>query len=113
MKTAYFLPREQSKEIIEAALACGSNIRCDELNAPFSLERKKTEKTPAQILKIALEEKHSLFHFILRKDRPGRPDVFDVGCSTMVTRPDYFLWIDITPEQGAELIAKYGLELLT
>jgi hypothetical protein len=111
-RTAYFVPSDIAEELIHDALKLGSNIRCDQLDASKSWFREKTAKTPEEILQMVKKRKDGLFHFILRQRIPGRVDYFDVGCSTLAHRPDYFLWIDITPEQGAELIAKYGLELL-
>jgi hypothetical protein len=109
MRIRAFKTPPQRREVLTEAMSVALHVYCDKLDCSESFARQPTDKTPEWVLDRALSV-DSHFHFIERDDSCGR--YFDVGLSTLMGSPDYFLWIKVSIEEGERLIEKYNLEPL-
>ena len=84
-------------------------VWCDQLDGSVSFSRQPTDKTPEEVLQIGLREVNTLWNFIKREAMCGDEAYYDVGCCTLGKRPEYFLWIKLSIEDGDKLVKKYKL----
>ncbi len=120
-RTPYVLPAEKADSVFRDAMKLARAIYIDELDCSKSFSRISSNKTYDEIMEIA-EKYHSLYHFIYRdmsflpqefEDANGlnlNRDYWDVGFTTISSKPDYFLFIELEIEDGFDLIKKYKLK---
>ena len=109
-RKVYIIPTKHIRSIMEWGIKHGQNVHADELDCSKSFVRQYTKKTPREVLELGLKSKGTFWSFIHRDAICGDPEKWDLGCRTTGTKADYFLWIDLTPEQGQKLILEYNLE---
>lgn len=109
---SYRIPKDNISAIFAEAMLLANYIYVDELDCAKSFARQQTDKTIEEVFEIALNNKSTLWNFIYRPHLfNGENPYFDIGCSTIGLKPDYFLWIRLSVENGEKLIKKYKLEL--
>lgn len=104
----FFIFPQNKKEFLEDCMAVADKTWVDELDCSKSWLRQPTDKTPVEVLELGLKIK-SHYTFIFRQGY-GHPDYFEAGLSTICKTPDYFLWINLSVEQGLKMIEKWGLK---
>jgi hypothetical protein len=108
----YRLPTNK-EDFLRKAMALAYDVRVDELDCSKSMCRTQTDQTIEQVLQHCLADSKTHYTMILRDRRDyGGNLYFEVGASTMMNTPDYFLWIDLTVENGRKLIEDFNLERL-
>ena len=110
-KRAFKIRREHARELLEEAIhEYAYFVNVDHL-PPGTIRRRPTDKSIWWVIKHVLESKHNHFAFIERDGLLSETNpYFDVGCSSMASDTDYFLWIRIPIEAGENLVEKYQLE---
>ena len=108
----YRLPANK-EEFLRKSMALAYDVRVDELDCSKSMCRTQTNQTIEQVLQHCLADSKTHYTMILRDRRDYGGDLyFEVGASTMTTeyeQADYFLWIDMTVENGRKLIEIFNL----
>lgn len=113
-RASYQIPPKEAKEILKAAIAVSKIIRVDELDCSKSFTRQSTDKTVEEVLEIGLNNSKTHYNFIYRDmSFNGQKDYWDVGFCTICLNPDYFLWIELEPDKGYEIINKFKLKEYT
>ena len=108
----YRLPSNK-EEFLRKAMALADDVRVDELDCSKSMRRVATDQTIEQVLQHCIADSKTHYTMILRDRRDyGGNLYFEVGASTMRNTPDYFLWVDMTVENGRKLIEDFNLERL-
>lgn len=108
----YRLPANK-EDFLRKSMALADEVRVDELDCSKSMCRTQTDQTVEQVLQHCLADRKTHYTMILRDRRDyGGNLYFEVGASTMMNTPDYFLWIDLTVENGRKLIEDFNLERL-
>jgi hypothetical protein len=104
------VPKSRAEECIREALKLSYFVNVDELDCSKSFARQPTNKTVGEILEIGFKYKSTLYNFIYKDVAfVGEEPYYDVGFSTVGLKPEYFLWLKLTPENGQKLIEKYGM----
>ncbi len=121
MKTtriAYNFNKPIAAALLTDAIAISYATRVDQLDCSVSFARQPTKKTVEEVIAIGLHKDTStLFNFIYRdmsflpQEYPENHNYWEIGFSTLCLTPDYFLWINLLPEDGYKLVKKYGLQL--
>lgn len=104
----FFIFPENKKEFLEECMSVADHVWTDELDCKKSFARQPTDKTPKEVLELGLKTK-SHYTFIYRAGY-NEPDYFETGLSTIGNTPNYFLWINLSIEQGLKMIEKWGLK---
>jgi hypothetical protein len=111
-RTAY---RAETKEIarqaIMRALQLSTSVRVDQLDCSVSWCRQPTEKSVSEIIEI-WENSKGVFNCIFRDLKSFMPEsesYWDVGLSTFGPI-SYFLWIELKPEDGDQLVKEFDLK---
>lgn len=108
----YRLPANK-EEFLRKSMALADEVRVDELDCSKSMHRTQTDQTVEQVLQHCLADSKTHYTMILRDHRDyGEGLYFEVGASTMMNTPDYFLWIAMTVDNGRKLIKDFNLERL-
>ena len=108
-QTSFCIKKSDRKALILDALALSSWTATDQLDCSVSFLRQSTDKTPLEVLSMSLKKGFFVFNLMNAPYR-GEEPYFDVGCSTIGGNVDYFLWINLTIENGNKLIKKYNLK---
>lgn len=104
----FFVFPENKKEFLEDCMAVAYKVWADEIDCAKSAHRRQTDKTPEEVLEIGL---NTISHYtFIYRDGYGQPDYFETGLSTLGNNPYYFLWINLSIEQGLKMIEKWGLK---
>ena len=106
----YKFTKKIARKLLTDAMLLSDNIWTDELDCSKSFCRVESSKTPSEVLEIGLKDKHTFYSFIYRPEQGSQEEHFELGLSTMLMKPDYFLWIRLSIEDGLELTKKYKLE---
>jgi len=110
VKKSYILPKNP-EQLIRECLELSSKSWVDQLDCSVSCARQKTNLTIEEVLKIALEDKRTMWSFIYRKGwLRDEIDHWEVSCRTTSGKIDYFLWICIDLAVGNAIIEKYKLK---
>ena len=110
-RKSYRVPRELAEKIIRECLELSDFTSVDELDCSKSFARQVTDKTVSEVLKIGFNNKATLYNFIYRPDLYGYYEAyFDIGFCTIGIKPEYFLWLNLTPENAQNIIDKYKLQ---
>lgn len=110
MRMPYKIPKSKREKILREAIKVASQVRVDQLDCSVSCARQPTDKTVEEVLKLGLNDAHTLYSFILRAGQGMYEDYYDVGLSTIGVRPEYFLWIELSIDNGLALIKKFKLK---
>jgi hypothetical protein len=105
----YKFSKEIARQLLTEAMELSYSVKVDELDCSKSCCRVATDKTPIEVLEIGLNDKYTLYSFIYRRNYGYPKDYFELGLSTMLMNPDYFLWIRLSIEDGNNLAKKYKL----
>ena len=106
----YKFSKEIAKQLLLEAMELSDFVTTDELDCSKSFHRIATNKTPIEVLEIGLSDKHTFYSFIFRPAQGSQEEHFELGLSTMLLKPDYFLWIRLSIVDGNALAKKYKLE---
>lgn len=113
-RSSYLLPPDIAEAVIRDSMAVASVVRTDQLDCNVSWARQPTDKTPEQVIRLGVKGKNTLWNFIWRT---YPVEYVDVGLVTTVHVPskrasiDYFLWLELSPENAQDIISKYKLQL--
>lgn len=110
-KRAFKIPRDIARDLFtEAILEHAFHVDVDKLDNSWA--REPTEKPIFWVMNHILTSGSYHLSFIERP--PFHEDsqfaFFDIGCSSLASDPEYFLWIRVSIERGESLIQKYNLE---
>lgn len=108
-KRAFQIRKEHAAELLEEAKSLATYIAVDHL-PPGVMTRRGTDKSIPWVTNHILNSKRVHFAFIEREQFANEPPYFDVGCSTLASDPEYFLWIRVPISAGEMLIEKYQLK---
>ncbi len=108
MNIHYSIPKDKREEILCAAIEIAYFVKVDQLDCSKSWMREDTDKTVEEVLNIGLNDKNTLYSFILRGAFQDNT-YYEAGLSTIGFKIDYFLWINLSLENGQKIIDKYGL----
>lgn len=107
----FVIPKNKREQILREAVKVSKRTWTDQLDCSISWTRQPTDKTVEGVLALGLEHSHTHYTFILRDSMGGlRIPCFEIGLSTIGMRPEYFLWIELSIENGVALIKKFKLK---
>ena len=106
----YKFSKEIARQLLLEAMELSKSVTTDELDCSKSFHRIATDKSPIEVLELGLTGKHTFYSFIFRPAQGSQEEHFEVGLSTMLMKPDYFLWIRLSIVDGNKLAKKYDLE---
>ena len=105
----YKFTRKIARKLLEESILLSDNVLVDELDCSKSFHRTATSLSVKEVLDIGLKDKNTFYSFIHRPAHGSQEEHFEIGLSTMLMKPDYFLWIRASIEDGLKLIKKYKL----
>lgn len=108
-KRQFIIEKSFDRELFNDALEFAFFSRVDKLDGkPI---REPIDTPIKEIMDLCLRDTKRHMTFIERDERDyGGLLYFEVGLSTMGIKPEYFVWINISIENGEKLIKKYSLK---
>ena len=104
------LPRSKAEKVIREAINISKSVVVDELDCAKSWCRQPTTKTTEEVFTMGIENKDTMWHFIIRHWSNSNPST-DIGLSTMpIYGVSYFLWINLEIDAAYKLAEKYKLK---
>lgn len=105
----FFVFPEDKESFLWECIAESDKTWVDQLDCRISPARQSTDLSVGEVMDIGLHDPKTHYTFIFRQGY-GQPDYFETGLSTIGNSPDYFLWINLSVEQGLKMIEKWGLK---
>ena len=123
IKLQYDINYDNHLSVFKDALKIARKVFIDELDCSKSFCRKRSNKTLEEMLEMA-KDRSLRHHFVfIHRDQSFLPQDFiedgknpnrnywDIGFSTRVGNPDYFLFIEVEEKDGFDIVEKHNLKV--
>ena len=97
------------RRIYRAALRASYRSWVDELDCSKSFARQPSDRSFDEVLESCLRIPRAHWSIIRREAIGDRPLHYEFGCSTLGTRPEYFIWVSVRPQLAEQLLRKEKL----